>query len=65
MKRKEDFNTKSCNGIMTIIKMQINNQDIPLNPIMSTVLTNMITGFIEALKGIPEEKNKISIEISF
>ena len=45
--------------------MHINDQDIPLNPIMSTVLTNIITGFIGALKGIPEDKKKITIELAF
>lgn len=53
------------NLIMTNIIMQIDDQDIPLNPIMSTVLTNIITGFIGALKGIPEDKKKINVEISF
>jgi len=50
---------------MSAIKMKINEEDIPLNPIMSTVLTNMIMGFIDALKGVPEEKKKVQIEITF
>ena len=50
---------------MKDIKMHINDEEIPLNPIMSKVLSNMITGFIEALKGVPDEKKKINVEISF
>lgn len=49
---------------MPEITMEINEEDIPLNPIMSTVLTNIITGFIGALKGIPEDQKNIKIEIS-
>ncbi len=48
---------------MTDIKLLINEKEVPLNPIMSVVLTNINLGFIEALKGIPEEKKKVTIEI--
>ncbi len=46
------------------IKLLINNKYIPLNPIMSKVLTNIIIGFLDALKGIPREKKHIKVEIS-
>ncbi len=46
------------------VKLLINNEDIPLNPIMSKVLTNIIIGFMDALKGIPREKKHITVEIS-
>lgn len=46
------------------VSLQVNNEDIPLNPIMSKLLTNIIIGFLDALKGIPEEKNNIKVEIS-
>jgi len=48
---------------MTVIKLLINDKEIPLNPIMSVIITNINLGFIEALKGIPEEKKKVIIEI--
>ena len=48
---------------MTDIKLMINEKEVPLNPIMSVILTNINLGFIEALKGIPEEKKKVQIEI--
>ncbi|MFX1586997.1 MAG: hypothetical protein ACFFC1_02475 [Promethearchaeota archaeon] len=43
--------------------LRVNNEDIPLNEIMSEVLTNIIIGFIDALKGIPKVKNHIKLEI--
>jgi hypothetical protein len=46
------------------IDLLINKEEIPLNPIMSKVLTNIILGFIEALKEIPENKKEIKIQIS-
>ena len=49
---------------MKKIELLINKEEIPLNPIMSKVLINIIVGFIEALKDIPENKNDIKIEIS-
>lgn len=49
---------------MKKIELIVNNKGIPLNPIMSTVLTNIILGFIEALKDIPEDKEHIKVEIS-
>ena len=49
---------------MKKIELTVNNKEIPLNPIMSTVLTNIILGFIEALKDIPEDKKNIKVEIS-
>jgi len=49
---------------MENIKLVINNKDIPLNPIMSNVLNNIIVGFIDVLKGIPEDKKHIKVEIN-
>ncbi|MFX0070305.1 MAG: hypothetical protein ACFFAO_04360 [Candidatus Hermodarchaeota archaeon] len=46
------------------IKLRINDEDIPLNPIMSKVLNNIIIGFIDVLKGIPEDKKNIRVDIS-
>lgn len=49
---------------MKEIKLLINDEDIPLNPIMSTVLSNIILGFVGALKDIPKEKKNLKVEIS-
>lgn len=48
---------------MADIKLLINDKEIPLNPIMSKVLTNINLGFIEALKGIPNDKKTVNIDI--
>ncbi len=45
---------------MADIKLLINNKEIPLNPIMSVILTNVNLGFIKALKRIPEERKKVN-----
>lgn len=49
--------------ILEKIKLFVNDKEIPLNEIMSSVLTNIIVGFIEVLKGIPEKKKYIKVEI--
>lgn len=48
---------------MVDIKLVINDKDIPLNPIMSSVLTNITLGFIDVLKDTPEEKKEVNIQI--
>ena len=48
---------------MADIKLLINDKEIPLNPIMSTVLTNINLGLIDALKDIPADKKKVNVEI--
>ncbi len=44
-------------------KLIVNDKEIPLNPIIKNILINIIKGFIETLKKVPEEKKTISIEI--
>ena len=46
------------------IKLVIDSKEIPLNPIMSNVLNNIVVGFIDVLKGIPEDKKNIKVEIN-
>jgi len=48
---------------MVEIKLVINDKDIPLNPIMSSLLANITLGFIDVLKNIPEEKKEVNIQI--
>ena len=48
---------------MPDIKLLINGQNIPLNPIMTEILTNINLGFISALKKIPKDKKEVKIEI--
>jgi len=48
---------------MADIKLLINGKEITLNPIMSSLLTNITLGFIDVLKNIPEEKKEVNIQI--
>lgn len=48
---------------MADIKLLINGKETPLNPIMSSVLTNITLGFINVLKNVPEEKKEVNIQI--
>jgi len=45
-------------------KLLINGENIPLNPIMTKILTKINLGIISALKKIPEEKKEVKIEIT-
>lgn len=43
----------------------MNDKEIPLNRIMGKVLINLISGTIEVLKVIQEDKMYVKVEISF
>ena len=49
---------------MQKVKLLVDDKEIPLNEIMSSVLTNIIIGFIDVLKDIPEEKKCVNVEIT-
>ena len=48
---------------MPKVYLEINEEEIPLNEIMTTVLTNINVGFINALSGIPNEIKEVKINI--
>lgn len=48
---------------MTEAKLQLNGEDVPLNPIMVKIITNITLGFVKALKGIPEEIKELDLNI--
>jgi len=50
---------------MKKITLKVNEKDIPLNPIMSNMLTNILTAFVNTLKKIPEDMKKIQVDIEF
>ena len=50
---------------MKNITLKVNEKDIPLNEIMSSMLTNILTAFINTLKKIPEDMNDIRVHIEF
>jgi len=50
-------------NIMEDVKLEINDKEIELNEIMSNVISNVVNGFLDALRDIPEKRNSIKIEI--
>ena len=50
---------------MKKITLKVNEKDIPLNPIMSNMLTNILTAFVNTLKKIPEDMEEIQVHIEF
>ena len=50
---------------MVEVKVKVNEVDVPLNPIMTNILSNVIGGFLDALKGVPEDRKEISVNIQF
>ncbi|MGD2085650.1 MAG: hypothetical protein PVH61_05645 [Candidatus Aminicenantes bacterium] len=45
------------------ITLKVNDREIPLNPFVTEIFSNVIRGLVEALHKIPEEKNKIELII--
>lgn len=50
---------------MVDVKIEINDKDIELNEIMSNVIANIVNGFLDALRDIPDQRKKINLEITF
>ena len=48
---------------MTGVKLLINDKDIPLNELMRDMLSNIILGYLNSVKNVPEDKKTIKIEI--
>jgi hypothetical protein len=45
------------------IILKVNDDEVPLNPFVTDVFFNVITGLVDALHKTPEEKNKIQLLI--
>jgi hypothetical protein len=45
------------------VTLIINGQEIPLNPFVKNVFTNVINGLVDSLDKVPEDKKKIEITI--
>ena len=45
------------------ITLKVNDQEIPLNPFVTSVFLNVINGLVDSLNKVPEEKNKIELII--
>ncbi len=46
------------------LKLQVDEKEIPLNDFTEKILYGIITGAVNALKGIKDNWNEIKIEIS-
>lgn len=46
------------------LKLKVNNQEIPLNDFVESILDGMIVGAVTALKGIRDNWEKIEINIT-
>ncbi len=49
--------------VLSDVKLVVDSKEIPLNPFVKNILRSTIEGFITALKGVPQQKKRISIEI--
>jgi len=50
--------------VISDIKLVIDSKDIALNPFVKNILRSTINGFISALKGVPQQRKRISIDIA-
>ncbi|MBY8982061.1 MAG: hypothetical protein KGD57_03870 [Candidatus Lokiarchaeota archaeon] len=48
---------------MTKILLEINEKEIPLNPLMENMLNNLILGYLKCTKKVPKEIKTIKVEI--
>ncbi len=49
---------------MTTTNLTVNERKIPLKDFMQEMLANIIIGYLKTTKGVPEDIDKIKIEIS-
>ena len=50
---------------MTDVKLEVNEEGIPLNDLMEDMLKNLLLGYLKSAKNIPEDKKSIKVEITF
>ena len=50
---------------MKELNLIVNEKEIPLNDFIKEILANVTKGFVSSLKEIPENINKIKVEIEF
>jgi len=48
---------------MPEVKLKVNEREIPLKDFMEGMLTNILIGFLNSTKGVPENIENINIEI--
>ncbi len=45
------------------VSLKVNGQDIPLNPFVKDIITNVLKGVVESLDKIPGKPDKIEVKI--
>ncbi|MBD3195036.1 MAG: hypothetical protein GF317_08285 [Candidatus Lokiarchaeota archaeon] len=48
---------------MADVKLEVNENEVPLNDLMEEMLENLIFGYLKSAKGIPKDIKTIGIEI--
>ncbi|MFX0077091.1 MAG: hypothetical protein ACFE96_16725 [Candidatus Hermodarchaeota archaeon] len=48
---------------MAEVTLKVNNDKVPLNDFMEDMLKNLLLGYLNSAKGIPEEIKSINVEI--
>jgi len=48
---------------MAKIILEVNENEIPLNPLMQNMLKNMVLAYLKSAKKVPDDMNSIKIEI--
>ncbi|MHA2006165.1 MAG: hypothetical protein ACXABO_01400 [Promethearchaeota archaeon] len=49
---------------MPNVNLAVNESNIPLKDFMQDMLTNILLGYLKSTKGVPDNIEKIKIEIS-
>lgn len=45
------------------VSLKVNGQDIPMNPFVKDIVSNVVKGLVDSLDKIPGDKNHIEIKI--
>ena len=49
--------------IMTDVKLEVNDKEIPLNDLMKDILSNIIQGYLKSAKKLPDDIKSIKVNI--
>jgi len=49
--------------IMTDVKLEVNDKDIPLNDLMKDMLSNILQGYLKSAKKLPDDIKSIKVDI--
>ena len=48
---------------MSDVSLKVNDEKVPLNDFMEDMLRNLLLGYLNSAKGVPEEIKSISVKI--